>query len=61
MKMLFAAVALATLIVAPAFAAPRYLPSYECPTSQYDSSGTPMAERCGAEQVLGSRQARCRR
>ena len=46
MKMLFAAVALATLIVSPAFAAPRYYPSYECPAPQYDSSGTPVAQYC---------------
>ena len=46
MKMLFAALALATLIASPVFAAPRYLPSYECPVTQYDSSGTPVAHDC---------------
>ena len=46
MKMLFAALALATLIASPAFAAPRYYPSYECPIIQYDSSGAPVAHYC---------------
>ena len=45
MKTLLAALALATLIASPAFAAPLS-PSYECAPSQYDSSGAPVAQYC---------------
>jgi hypothetical protein len=45
MKNFFAALALATLIASPAFAAP-FSPSYSCAPTQYDSSGTSVAQYC---------------
>jgi hypothetical protein len=44
MKMLFAALAFASLVASPALAAPRYFSPYNCP--QYDSSGAPVSFYC---------------
>ena len=46
MKRILAALALFAFIASPAVAAPRYLPSYECAPTDYDSSGAAVAKYC---------------
>jgi hypothetical protein len=46
MKKILAALALVAFIASPAVAAPRYLPSYDCGPTEYDSSGAAVAKYC---------------
>ena len=46
MKKILAALALFAFIASPAVAAPRYLPSYDCEPTQYDSSGAAVPTYC---------------